>query len=100
MQDTLFIPAQQHAADTCRLGALIPGVRDLVAAARAQPSAAEEVPLFPLEDGGVGVGRWRQHPALAKWLEGLGDGGPVDRSGRRALRADGGLRELLTDHTV
>src|SRR5262252_9357545 len=87
---------RQVFANACRTpsSSLVSGIGNLVAAPDAQPAAAEEIALLPFEDGGIGIGRRRQHPALAERLERLGDSGRVERSRRRALRADDGLRSV------
>src|SRR6266704_780768 len=96
VQHAVVVPGQQHAADSRRLGPLVAGVGYLVAAADAQPAAAEEMPLFPLEHRGIGIGGAGEHPALAELAERLGKGGRVQGSGRRTVLAHTGL----TDHTV
>src|SRR5262249_9707434 len=82
----------------CCLGALITRVGDLVAAADAHSAApAEEMPLFSLEHGRIGISRAGQHPALAERPERLRERRPVERGWRHACRAD---PLVLTDHTV
>jgi hypothetical protein len=115
VQDAVVVSGQQYAADSRGLGALVTGVGDLVAAADAEPAAAEEMSLFPLEDRRVGVGGAREHPALAERAERRGESRGVERGGwRNALAGQAALADRvvlahhigltehigLTDHTV
>ncbi len=88
---------EQHAALADRLGPLISGLRYLRAMTDAIPSAGEEVLLFPGEYRRVDIGGPRQHPALAKRLQGLSEAGRVDRSSGNTRNSG---QNGLTDHTV
>jgi len=52
-QHAVVVAAQQDAAVADGLGALIGRVRQLGAEAHARPASAEEILLFPAEDGGI-----------------------------------------------
>jgi hypothetical protein len=88
------VSGQQHAPGADPLGALVAGVRDLVAATHAQPAAAEEVLKLPLEHSLIHVGGAGEHPALAERAQRLSERCWVERS-ERWRRA-----QILTDHTV
>jgi hypothetical protein len=67
-QHAVVVAAQQDAAVADGLGALIGRVRQLGAEAHARPASAEEILLFPAEDGGIYASGRGQLTALAERL--------------------------------